>query len=81
MLSAFSAIELRAIQIGTGLTAVLARFHLSDAAAASLDVTWHSVHEPQLVRRMNRPHSESRKWATSRITQESRRALHDAARD
>src|SRR5664279_5518222 len=78
--AAFNAIELRAIQIGAGLTAVVAYFHLTDDAAASLDAVWHTPHEPQLVRGPGRPRAENRMWATFRITQESRRALHDAAR-
>ncbi len=76
----FGAVELKAIQIGGGLTAVLAHFHLTDVASKSLDFTWHTPQEPQLVRGMGRPRAESREWATYRITQEARRMLHDAAR-
>jgi hypothetical protein len=37
--------------------------------------------EPQLVHINGRLRAESRLWATGRITQEARRAAHDAARD
>lgn len=77
----FGAVELKAIQIGGGLTAVLAHFHLTDVASKSLDLTWHTPQEPQLVRGKGRPRAESREWATYRITQGARRTLHDAARD
>lgn len=76
----FGAVELQAIQIGTGLTAVLAYFHLTDEAARSLDKAWHTRHEPQLLRGKGRPRAEDRLWASYRLTQEARRELHDAAR-
>ena len=76
----FGAIELTAIQIGSGLTAVVAYFHITADASRSVDVVWHEHHEPQLVRGKGRPKAEDRMWAAFRITQQSRRTLHDAAR-
>lgn len=76
----FEVVSLRAIQVGAGLTAVLAHFTLSDAAAASVDETWHLDHEPMLVHRWGRPDSLNRLWAGIRRTQLARKALHDAAR-
>lgn len=73
-------IELRAIQIGQGLTAVAARFWIAEGAASRLDEVWHTRHEPQLVKGSGRPRAESREWASYRLTQEARRSLHDEAR-
>ncbi|MFG1784486.1 hypothetical protein ACGFIU_18765 [Rhodococcus oryzae] len=76
----FTAVELRAVQIGTGLTAVVARFDLTKDAAKSIDTVWHTRHEPQLVYDEGRLRAEDRKWATFRVTQEARESLHNAAR-
>ena len=78
----FEWVGLRAIQVGAGLTAVVAHFTLTGTAASSLDREWHRKHEPILLpgSRGRRPESLDRHWATFRETQHARRHLHDAAR-
>ncbi|MEV7625696.1 hypothetical protein [Actinoplanes sp. NPDC089786] len=77
----FDAVELKAVQIGVGLTAVIAFFHLTKLATRHLDDVWHAKHEPTIVIRRGRPRAEDRMWAAFRATQEARRALHDTARE
>jgi ribosomal protein L3 len=50
----FTAVELMAVQIGAGLTGVVARFNVASAASSSLDEVWHSDHEPRLKRERGR---------------------------
>lgn len=77
----FEAIQLRAIQIGTGLTAVAGRFYLSESSAAYLDTVWHSDHEPMMLRRHGgRPQTLNHKWAAFHNTQTARCQVHEAAR-
>lgn len=76
----FEGIELTAIQLGTGLTAVVAQFRLTEESAASLDREWHAQHEPQLRRHRKHLIAEDREWSAYSQTQEVRRAPHDAAR-
>jgi hypothetical protein len=76
----FWAVELRQIQLGTGLTAIVARFHFNDVGAASLDHEWHRQHEPRLSRRANQLLSESRAFSAYGQTQQVRREHHDFAR-
>ncbi|WP_147457935.1 hypothetical protein [Micromonospora sp. BL1] len=77
---AFESVQLKAVQIGAGLTAVVAFFRLTDTAAHRLDRVWHEKHEPRLVLGKGLPRAEDRQWASFRLTQKARRALHDAAR-
>lgn len=78
----FDLAEFRAIQVGVGLTAVIAEFRLTDDAAMALDAEWHSAHEPQIVRkRGTRPRPLDRQWAAFRETQLVRKGLHDSARN
>lgn len=76
----FDAIQLKAIQIGQGLTAVLARFWLTDDASEYLDRVWHAPHVPALVWGDGLPRAEQRNFAAYRITQEARYRIHAAAR-
>jgi hypothetical protein len=77
----FQAVELVAIQVGDGLTAVIAYFHLSATAIDSVDKVWHSDPEPIVIRGRGRPPiAENRQFTTYRRTQESRRFLHESAR-
>jgi hypothetical protein len=76
----FHFIQLKAIQLGQGLTAVVARFWVADSAARKLDEVWHAPHEPRLVRAGGRPRAEDREWAAHRLAQEARCDLHEAAR-
>ena len=77
---AFDMVEIRAVQIGQGLTVAVAHFTLTKTAATALDVTWHEPHEPMLTRQNGRLHPLDRKWAALRVTQDSRRAVHRSAR-
>ncbi len=74
-------VALRAIQVGAGLTAVVAEVHLSDAAAKSLDIEWHRTHEPILLKDQGRLQPLDRQWATFWEVQSARKRLHAAARD
>ncbi|MDF2257315.1 hypothetical protein [Streptantibioticus ferralitis] len=78
----FEAVCLYGHQIGSGTTAVVAEFFVSDEASDHLDQVWRTQHGPELVKRRGmRPLAEDSAWVTMRRTQETRRALHDAARD
>jgi hypothetical protein len=78
----FSGIDLRALQVGAGLTAVVASFTVRPEAGAALDRIWHEHHEPQIHRaKGRRPIAESRQFAAYRRTQTERRELHQAARE
>ncbi|PFG44961.1 hypothetical protein ATJ97_0239 [Georgenia soli] len=75
------AIELGAIQIGSGLTAVVAHFHLNEAGSEYVDEMWHRKHEPEIVyRKRRRPHANDRMFTAYRKTQNARRELHEEAR-
>jgi len=76
----FSLIELRAIQVGAGLTAVVAEFTLTDKAATDLDVEWHKEAEPTLMRAKPRWRPLDRQFATYKRVQTKRKDLHTAAR-
>lgn len=77
----FAAVEVRAVQIGQGLTAALAHFVLTESASTALDATWHVRHEPILTRENGRIHALNRHWAGLRQIQDARRALHTVARE
>lgn len=76
----FDYVELKAVQLGEGLTAVVARFMVTENASLAVDRTWHTPHAPRLVRGHGRPRAEDREWAGYAMTQESRNRLHEAAR-
>lgn len=76
----FQQIELRAIQVGEGLTAVVAHFHLHEDSAAALDREWHRKHPPILVKASPRWHAHEGEWAAFWQTQTQRQSLHDEAR-
>lgn len=73
-------IELTQIQLGSGLTAVVAQFSFTDDGAASLDREWHALHEPRLRRQGKHRLADSRKWSAFSGTQRVRRQSHDMAR-
>jgi hypothetical protein len=81
--ASFEVVHLRAILVGAGLTAVIAEFSLSNAAAKSLDDEWHRQHEPILLPSKfgRRRRSLDRQWAAFWQTQAKRRELHTSARD
>ncbi|WP_431863942.1 hypothetical protein [Microbacterium algeriense] len=77
----FEAVELKAIQVGDGLTAVVSEFHLSAAAASSLDKEWHAPHEPFMrFPRGTRPQNYDRHWGAFWKVQTARSSLHGEAR-
>lgn len=77
----FGYVGMRAVQVGAGLTAVVAHFHLTDNAGTMLDNEWHRQHEPFLQRRNGRLRSLDRHWGTFWEVQSERKRLHSAARD
>ncbi|MDG4796652.1 hypothetical protein [Micromonospora sp. WMMD1082] len=76
----FGYIELKAMQVGSGLTAVVAHIELSKLGATHLDEVWHQPHEPMLTRRDGRLHALDRMWAGFHVTQTARERLHQLAR-
>jgi hypothetical protein len=76
----FWGVELTEFQLGSGLTAVVARFHCTDEGASRLDREWHSQHEPRLRRHGELLITDDRKWSAFSGTQRARRQSHDMAR-
>lgn len=76
-----SAIRLKAVQVGSGLTALVACFTLNEESAHHLDDVWHSDdHEPfmEYVSGRFRPHSRSD--AAYKATQMARKNKNDEVR-
>jgi len=76
----FNNIDLVGLQVGPGLTAVVANFRLSDKGQRSLNEVWHAIHEPRLVRQNGQPKAEDRLWSGFSETQAERARLHFLAR-
>jgi hypothetical protein len=76
----FWGVDLVEIQLGIGLTAVVARFHFTDEGASSLDREWHGPHEPSLRRHGELLIADDQKWSAFSGTQRVRRQSHDMAR-
>src|SRR5205807_608983 len=77
----FDEVTLTAVQIGEGITAVVAAFHATDAAARDVSEVWHHDHQPEIVwGRGERPRSEAAQSVAARRTQIARQSMHDAAR-
>lgn len=79
----FDRVELKALQIGQGITAVMAKFDLNDAAISSLDETWHHDYQPEMYwgkRGGEWPRPLSPDFVAFRRVQEERGRLHYAAR-
>ncbi len=79
-------IQLKAIQVGSGLTAVVARVNFNDAHSKKLDDVWHADHEPYMERSktmgaFSKLHPVDRQFATYKATQKTRDDLHSLARD
>lgn len=77
----FRSVALTAVQIGTGLTAVVGEFTLTPQARSKVDEVWHEVQEPYLLWGRGRPQPLSRREATYRATRLARKRIHNAARD
>lgn len=77
----FDLVELKAIQIGTSVTALVAHFRLSDAGECSLNESWKARHEPRLEwRGFRRPRVSNRYFTAIKATQLERQRIHDLAR-
>lgn len=79
----FDAVEFKGVQVGEGVTALIARFDLSDQGARRLDTVWHSLYQPGID--WGRwggpwPQAQGAKWVAFRETQLARGALHHEAR-
>jgi len=78
----FSRVEVTAIQVGEGLTAVVAFFLFSDAGTHALDLEWKRDHEPALrFRGARRALAINRHFAAIEATRRERQRIGDAARD
>lgn len=79
----FDRVELKALQIGQGITAVMAKFDLNDAAVSRLDDAWHRVYQPEMYwgkRGREWPRPLMPDFVAYRRVQGERGHLHDAAR-
>lgn len=77
----FEMVSLTGFQVGSGTTAVVAEFYLTDDAADQIDRVWRAGHAPELLhRRGARPIAQDGAWIAVRRTQAARRELHDTAR-
>jgi hypothetical protein len=76
-------VELKALQIGEGITAILAHFQLTPTGAKRLDAVWHRDFQPAIHWRGvggRWPQAAGKQWVAFRQTQEARGAIHDQAR-
>ena len=67
-------VQLKAIQVGSGLTAVVARINFNDTHSKKLDDVWHDDHEPYMERSktmgaFSKLHPVDRQFATYKATQ------------
>jgi hypothetical protein len=77
----FEFIELTAVQLGTGITAVVAFFRLSECGESSLNNVWCKNHEPILKWRwFRRPIAINRYFSAVEATQNERLRIHSLAR-
>lgn len=79
----FDRVELKALQISQGITAVMAKFDLNDAAISRLDEAWHRDYQPEMYwgkRGGEWPRPLMPDFVAFRRVQEERGRLHDAAR-
>jgi hypothetical protein len=76
-------VELKALQIGEGITAILAHFQLTSEGAKRLDGVWHRDFQPEIHWGEfggRWPQATGKQWVAFRQTQEARGAIHDRAR-
>lgn len=76
----FQEIEIVAVQIGDGLTAVLARFQLQEHASARLDRAWHQAAKPRISWGGGLPRALNRKEVAIETTRKVRDDIHQDAR-
>lgn len=77
----FKGISLSLLPLGSALTAVVARFDLTDAAAASLDDALRAEYHPRLRRGKGRLHVRQRMFVALEAVQTKREELHQSGRD
>lgn len=77
----FGSISLTLMPLGSALTAIVARFDLTETASASLDEALHARHQPELHRDNGRLQVRERMFAGLRHVQTVREELHQAARN
>lgn len=75
----FGLIQLKGVKIGSGLTAVVAQFHLSEIGRRALNDAWQREYAPTLIRAAGRPRAEDKQFTMYRETQSARSALHALA--
>lgn len=79
----FDCVELKALQIGQGITAIMAKFDLNEAAVSRLDESWHREYQPEISwdnRGGRWPRARGKEFAAFRRVQEERGRLHSVAR-
>lgn len=76
----FKAVELRAVSVGSGLTAVIAKFTIDPSWANRLNAAWHAELRPALVWRRKQLQALDPLWSGLREVQRVRQSLHDSAR-
>jgi hypothetical protein len=78
----FDAVELKALQIGQGITAVMACFYLRNEASTRVDASWHAEYHPRIFwgKRGQWPQAFGPDWFACRATQRARGSIHQAAR-
>jgi hypothetical protein len=77
----FASAQLHAVSVGSGLTAVVARFTVDPSAVDALNDVWHTEHPSTLYWEDGQLHSKDPQWSGFRITQKARRVFHDAGRE
>jgi hypothetical protein len=78
----FDYVEISGLHIGSGLTAVIARFRTTESGAESVDKVWHSNHRPSLIRERGKSlNALDSQWSGLRRTREARIDLHRVARN
>lgn len=77
----FKTISLSLLPLGSALTAVVARFDLTEAAAASLDDALRAEYQPRLRRDKGRLYVRQRMFVALEAVQTKREGLHQAGRD
>lgn len=77
----FNMVNLRAVQIGSGLTALVARFSIKDEYRTFLNDVWHSEHKPKIKFVSGKPRVLNRLFSAYETTQQSREMIHDKARN
>ncbi|OZE79184.1 hypothetical protein CH304_19600 [Rhodococcus sp. 15-649-1-2] len=77
----FDRIKITGLQVGRGITALLAYFTVSEASSKYLNDTWHRTYTPKIIRRRGQlAQAQGPAWVAFQRTQLAREELHVAAR-